>query len=580
MDHENGQRTYDVLIERTTIVDGTGKAAFTGSIAIKGEKIAALGKVEGDATTVIDGSGLVTCPGFIDMHNHGDGGIMEHPLAENLIMQGITTILAGNCGASAAPEKDLTFGEWLSKLENSGMSINMAMLVGHRKVRSMVMGEDWRRKARPDEIEEMKKMVEEAMRSGAFGFSGGRDYGTERFADTKEVMELARVVQKYGGIYQPHTKHSCSSWPTDDPEEVQYGLFYEPPIDWEDVWVGRYRGYLEAIEVSRRTGISLHIGHLCTAYKNPQPHPAFLAEAAAKATLVEIIDKPRDEGLDVTFNVIANSESVTAQRPLIDSFYQPRIETRLSWVKEIPKGEFIERLKTKEFRSRLKRLYDSGKIKFSMIHPKEDPYWGDCFTILTCKNKEYEGETVAEIARMRNTDYLETIFDILVQDPETTWVLSFDKRYASSVIPFLEHPVAMPSTDMGIVSVEPKEDISKKPSPHAYGLFADYIGSFVREKGVLSLEKAVQKASFVPAQVLRLKDRGILRPGAYADMIVFDLETIKMKGDFVNPTQPPDGVEYVLVNGTVVYKDKAHTGKKPGKVIRHTDSPKIASVAS
>ncbi len=559
---------FDVLIKNTRIVDGSGKAVFKGSVAIRGKHIVAVGDVGGEALTVIDGSGLVTCPGFIDMHSHADFRIMEYHLAENLVMQGITTVLAGNCGKSEAPNKELTFGEWLSKVKAGGISINLAMLVGHDRVRGLVMGEDWRRKARPDEIEEMKKHFEEAMRNGAFGFSSGRDYGTERFADTEEIVELAKVIQKYGGLYEPHTKHICSSWPTDDPEEVQYGLFYEPPVDYEDVWIGRYRGYQEALEIARRTGISLHIGHLCTAYKIPQPHPGFLAEAAAKATLYEIIDKAREEGLDVTFNVIANSDTLIGLSPLLESFYKPRIQTALSWVKNIPQDEFIERLKTKEFRRRLRGLYESGRIKFAMIHPKEDPYWGESFRILTCKNKDYAGKTVAEISLTNNTDYLETLFDLLVEDPETAWMQSFDKRYASSVIEFLKHPYGMPCTDISIVPNTPKPDAKTKPSPYHYGLFANYIGTYVREKGVLGLEEAVRKATSLPASVLGLDNRGILKPGAYADMIVFDLQTIKMGGDFLDPIQPPDGIVYVLVNGEVVYNNKSHTGKKPGKVLR------------
>ncbi len=164
---------YDIIIKNTKIVDGTGKAALRGDIAIKGEKIVAVGRVEGEAATVIDGSGLVTCPGFIDPHSHADLTIVKYPLAENLIMQGITTFLGGNCGGSAAPQKDLTFGEWLSKVEDEGISINYAPLVGHYTIRILVMGHDYRRKATPAEIEQTIYFITPAMLAPMFTGGGG-----------------------------------------------------------------------------------------------------------------------------------------------------------------------------------------------------------------------------------------------------------------------------------------------------------------------------------------------------------------------------------------------------------------------
>jgi len=291
---------YDVIIKSTKIVDGSGRAPFKGDIAIKGEKIVAVGKVKGEAQTVIDGSGFITCPGFIDPHTHADWGIIQYPLAENFIMQGITTVIAGNCGFSPAPSKDLTFDGWLSKVEKTEISINLAQLVRHSEIRALVMEEDWKREATDQELEEMKVHVEEAMRSGAFGLSAGIDAPwTGFFASMKEKIELAKIAAKYSGFYVPHTRHARSHWPTQNLEEYSYVLYYGPL---EDIWVGTYRGYLEAIEVSRQAGVLLHIAHFCPAYKIPQPHPDFLEEAAARAMLTEIIDKAREEGINVTFD--------------------------------------------------------------------------------------------------------------------------------------------------------------------------------------------------------------------------------------------------------------------------------------
>jgi len=240
------------------------------------------------------------------------------------------------------------------------------------------------------------------------------------------------------------------------------------------------------------------------------------------------------------------------------------------------KKEFIEKLKTRKFRNKLRRIHDSGRLKLGMIHTKEDPYWMDCFKILTCKNKDYEGKTIGEIARMRKSDALETVFDLLVEDPDITWVAFLDKRYAPALIPvLLKHPGAMPSTDTIALPAKIDDESSPfassgaLPGPVYYGLYPYYIGTYVREKGVLNLEEAVKKATYLPAKKFGLKDRGILRLGAYADIVVFDFDKIKMAGDFLHPNLPPEGINFVLINGIVVYKEKIHTGKKPGKVIRH-----------
>lgn len=554
---------YDVLIKNTKIVDGTGKAAFKGNIAIKGEKIVRVGKFKGDAARVIDGSGLVTCPGFIDPHSHADMTIMKYPLAENLVMQGITTVMAGNCGISPAPLKDLTFGEWLSKVEKLGISLNMAPLVGHNTIRRLVMGEDWRRKATSAEIEEMKKYVEEAMRSGAFGFSDDLDPGPSQFADTEEIIELAKVSQKYGGLYVPHTRHTQLQWPTDDPELVEYDLYYGPP---EDVWVGLYRGFIEAIEIGRKANIPVHIAHISNAYRIPQPHPEYLEEAATNATLW-VIDKAREEGIEITFDVIASADSISAKQNLIDAFYKPRTPA-LNWVKKFKKEEFLERLKTREFRDRLRRVHDSCRLKFEMVHTKVDPYWFDCFRILTCKNKEYEGKTIGKIAHMNDADPLETIFDILVEDPKTIWVQFLDRRGTETMnAVFLKHPYAMPCTDVSSLPAKPEE--KENPAPVAYGLYPHYFGHYIRELKIQSLEEAIRKATSFPAERFGLKGRGILKPGAHADIVIFDFERIRDKGDFLHPTQPPEGIEYVIVNGEIVYKDMKHMRVRPGKVLRN-----------
>lgn len=574
---------YNVIIKGATIVDGTGKKAFKGDIAIKGERIVQVGKVSGKAETIIDGSNLIASPGFIDPHNHADASIIKFSLAENLVMQGITTFIGGNCGLSLAPrnekfyiwqgfgmkEEDAgfpldwqTFGEYLAKLDQIPTSINFAPLVGHGAVRYHVMGNDFRRTATAKETEKMQTLVEEAMKSGAFGLSTGLDYLPGNFSGTSEVISLAEVAAKYGGIYATHTRYNNSDWPTNNPEEVSYGRYLGSP---ENIWVGLYHGVTEALEVGKKANLPVHISHVANVFRIPQPHPEYLEEAAAKSTLW-VFDKSKDEGVDMTFDVIATADSIASESNLIDAFYSRRVKG-LQWVQGISKEEFVRRLKTEEFRERLRRVHKSARLKLGFVHTLVDPYWFNCFRIVSSKNTEYKGKILGDIAKAKDTDPLEMIFDILVEDPETTWVQFLDRRGTDIMnAAFLKHPAAMPSTDTEALPAKPGK--GQIPPPVAYGLYPHYFGHYVREMSIVSLEEAVKKASSFPARRFGIEDRGILKPGAYADIVLFDFKTIKGNANFTNPTLPPEGIELVMVNGQIVYKDKAHTGARPGKVLR------------
>jgi N-acyl-D-amino-acid deacylase len=548
---------YDLLIKNTKIIEGMGKLAFIGDVAIRGEKIAAVGKVNKGAAIVIDGTGLVTCPGFIDSHSHADLSIMDYPLAENLVMQGITTFVGGNCSESPAPLKDLTFGSWLERVEKTGISLNYAPLVGHSVIRVLVMGEDYRRPATEAEIAEMKNHLEEAMKSGAFGFSTMRDPDPSHFADIGELVELAKVAKKYGGLYVPHTKHIQQQWPTDKPELVAYDLSLSPP---EDIVVGVDKGYLEAVEVGRRAGIPVHIAHLCTAHLISQPHPEAFEEAAAQATLW-LLDKARERYPNVTYDVIAHKNGFCRALPMRDAFYAKNIGG-LRWVQEIDKNEFVKRLETREFRQKLRRIHESCRLKFGMVHTTLVPYWFECFKVVRCKNRDYEGRTIGEIARRNDKDPLEMVFGIIVEDPEAVWAQYLDWTQ--------KHPEVMPCTDIWAVSMT-EPDGADLPGPAVCGVYPNYLGHYLRELGILSLEEGIRKATSFPAQTFGIAGRGVMSPGAFADVVVFDYDTVIDKGDFLNPAQRPEGIRYVIVNGRIVYKDGAHTGEKPGRVLRRKD---------
>jgi len=574
---------YDLVIRGATIVDGTGGKSYRGDIAISGERIVEIGRVRGTAGTVLDGSGLVACPGFIDPHSHADTSILKYPLAENLVMQGITTFVGGNCGLSLAPRTDKffvwqqfgageqdagftldwkSFGEYLGKLEGIPASLNFVPLVGHGAVRYCVMGNDFRRKAEDKEISDMQSLVEEAMKSGAFGLSTGLDYLPGNFADTEEIMALAEVVQKNGGVYASHTRYNNSDWPTDDPEEVSYGRYLGHP---EMVWTGLYQGVIEALEIGKKTGIPVHISHIANVFQIPQPHPEFLEESAAQATLW-VLDEARKMGVDVTFDVIATADSIASQAKVIDAFYSKRVRG-LQWIQGFTREEFIKRLQTRDFRDRLRRVHDTGQLKMGMVHTLVDPYWFNCFRIIKCANRDCEGKILGDIAEKRGRDALETLFDILVEDPETTWVQFLDRRGSDIMnAAFLKHPAAMPSTDTEALPAKPEP--GQMPAPVAYGLYPHYFEHYIRDMSLMSLEEAVKKASLDPARKFGIKDRGTLKKGAYADIVLFDFKKIEARADFMNPTLPPVGIACVLVNGQFVFKDNAHTGAKPGRVLR------------
>ena len=473
-----------------------------------------------------------------------------------------------------------TFAEWLSRVEEVEPSVNYAPLVGHNTIREAVMGEDSRRRASPDEIERMKECLSEAMGSGAFGLSTGLDAAmSAHFADAGEIIDLAKVAQEYGGYFAPHTRHHQNQWPADGPDEYGYGVFHAPT---GEIIAGRYHGLLEAIETSRLANrIRLHIAHLTLGYIIPQPHPEFLDEAAARATLYEVIDKATDQGLDVTYDVIAWAQSIGCQVPILESFFGSALVLP-EWLGALGKKGFAEKLKSRVFRGKVKELVYSGRFKFGMIHPLTDPYWMDCYKILVCKNGEYEGQTIGEIARERQPDHIiravydesiEVVLDVLVEDPGATWALIIDKREHGALPVFLKHDAGMPCTDVMAFTATPSSDMSMYfggVPPIAYGLYPHYIRRFVREKRVLSLEEAIRKATSVPAQqLLGLEDRGVIRPGAHADIVLFDFERIREGDDFLEPARPPEGIEYVLVNGTLVYDGMGHTGERPGKVLKH-----------
>ena len=608
--------TFDILIKDAKIVDGTGSPAFKGSVGIKGEKIKEVGDFKGESAQEIDGSELIVSPGFVDMHHHGDLTLLQHPDAESAIMQGVTTFVGGNCGASMAPlngfmpfgissasiagswwqevephsygppnfipidkykqalEKNLgyeinwkTFGEFLEVVEKGGISINYVPLIGHNTVRIAVMGENFTRRALPDEIRRMKKHLEEGMESGAFGLGTGFDGGPGDFSSTEEVIELAKAVRRKGGIYASHTRNSDRNYPSTDPKEWGYGIchFISP----DEMPAARYYGYLEAVEVARQAEISTQIAHLQCAYDIYHNFTEELQEAAANATL-DIIDQAQAEGLNVSFDVIPDADvhgTLMSQPSLIGIFNKWLIRCG-------SKEQFLKNLKIRGFRNELRKEILSGRFKVLMILPRTDYGWIDRVVIMICTNKKCEGKTLREIARMRQTDPFDALFDLLIEDPDIKFNCR-DPRWSEIIMnKFLKHPAAMIGSDLKFTSFTGSKlqggggIAAGAPGLATYASLPRYIRKYVREGSVLTLEEAVKKATSMPAQKLGLKDRGVIKPGSFADIVIFDFEKIRDKGTWTNPRVRPEGINWVMVNGKIVYEKMAHTGVKSGKVLR------------
>jgi N-acyl-D-amino-acid deacylase len=309
-----------------------------------------------------------------------------------------------------------------------------------------------------------------------------------------------------------------------------------------------------------------------------QPHPESIERAVAQGTLDEYIDKPRSQGVDISFNVLAADFTAGSRSAVINSFYNPMLSLP-QWLTALPKAQLVERLHLRSFRDRLKDVIYSGTFKFGMLPPRTDPYWMDCFRVSSCSIREYEGRTVGEIARARSPHRLmdaayhqsiEAVFDMLAADPDTTWDFILDKRAGPIVQEiFLTHPAGYPCIDSAAMTADQPADSLSKVSPLYYGAFPNFINQMVKEKHLLTLEQAIHKACCLPLQdIVHVKDRGVIREDNFADLIIFDLDRIRMTGTFAQPTLPTDGLEYVIVNGKIAYQNAAHTGVLSGMVLR------------
>lgn len=526
---------YDLLIVHGHIIDGTGSPWFEGSVAIKDGKIAEIGRlVNASARKIIDAQGQVVAPGFIDLHSHSDFTLLVDGKAESKIRQGVTTEILGE-SSSAGPvegagiaDLDLqlsplglhrdwkTLGEYFSRITRQGVSVNIASYVGSGQVRLDVMG-NVDRAPTPAEMERMKDLVAQAMADGAIGLSSGLIYPPNSYATTEELIELARVAARNGGIYTTHMRTEGADSPA--------------AID-------------EAIRIGREAGLPVHILHL-KSYGQ--------ANWGRMASYVKQIQAARDQGLDITANIY------------------PYIATETGLNMTLP-TKFLEGT-TDQVLSRLKDPATRASIRAELEHGPADETeagavggWHNVLvgSIQSPEYKKYEGKRVDEIAQMMGKDPVDVVCDLLIADHGLTPAIYFAMTED-------DVRVAMKQPWVGIGSdgqaVNPSMEFASKPHPRYYGTFPRVLGDYVREQGVLTLPEAIRKMTSLAAQIVGIEDRGVLRPGMAADVTIFEPNKVIDRATFTDPAEYPTGINYVIVNGVVVISQGQHTGAKPGRVL-------------
>jgi N-acyl-D-amino-acid deacylase len=542
---------HDIVIKNGLVIDGAGNPWFKADVGISEGKIEEIGRViDSRAEKVIDADRLVVCPGFIDIHTHSDLSLLINPRAESKIRQGVTTELVGNCGMSAAPvnkstlhllkqewEPEATEVKWnwstladyLSLMEKRGAALNVASLVGNGTIRTAAMGVDDRAPT-DKEMKKMKALVADAMKGGAFGMSSGLVYLPGCYAKTSELVQLCRVVAKYGGIYTSHIRG--------ERETIVQAL-------------------KEAIEIAEKAGVPVQVSHNCPKYGG---HGKF-------KEMSEVYEAARLRGVDATLDNDAHTD------------LNPYLTQALpQWAQTGGPKKTVERLENAKTREKVRKEMVADKLPGpGYCGLVKHGRWERIFLFQAKKNSSLIGKSIEEIAKLKGLDPFDAYFDLIIEEKgEATGLFNYIDE--DDIRTVLKHPLMMVSSDGA--SLAPYGSLGKIHgySPCSYGEYPYILERYVREEGILTLQEAIRKMTSFPAQKLGLKDRGLLRNGMWADIVVFDPVTIRDRATsrypyhfpLANyPHRYPEGIRYVLVNGEIVVQRGKHVGVFPGKVLRH-----------
>jgi len=540
---------YDLVIKNGNVIDVTDcsdlyKPWYKMDIGIKDDRIIKLGNIDpSEAKKVIDATDLVVSPGFIDIHTHSDTYLLANPKAESKIRQGVTTEIIGNCGLSAAPlggkyapaksilpdfvkPSWVSMSEYLQVLEKNGSSVNVIPLVGHNNIRGAVMGYDSGSPS-SEQLDKMIALLQESFNAGVWGFSTGLNMPPGSSSKPEEIVELCKIVHQNNGVYHTHIRGQGDRL---------------------------LSAVIEAIETAKQSGVPLHILH----------HKGMGDANAAKVEFtLAMIDDEINHGMNITMDMypyLAGQGGLAMFLPF--------------WVHEGGTKKLIERLKDRQLRK---------KIKWQMVEPELFPGyqsysrelgWKTCwYKIQICnisseKYKDFVGKSIAEV-KPEDQDPLDFIFELLIEEQGDIPVvipdlIDIDDRYFQMVI---RHPNTMFGSDgYSLATTGPLA--TGFPHPRSYGTFPRILGRFVRQRKLFTWKEAIRKMTYLPARYLGIKDRGLIKEGTYADIVIFNPETVSDNSTFSNPHQYPTGIDYVVTNGEITIDRGQHTGQIAGRVLR------------
>jgi len=523
---------YDILIRNSTIIDGAKNNKYKADIAISEGKIKIVGKLGAvKAETIIDAEDLYTAPGFIDINNHSDTylTLFTVPSLESLLKQGITTILGGTCGSSLAPLVSaenlkavqkwvdireinlnwLTFKEFLEELSKTEIAVNFASLVGHSTLRRGIVGEEWR-KLKSKEMKMIKELLKSSLKEGAFGLSTGLVYSHAKIATAKEIIEIAKTLKDFNGLYATHIRGEA--------EELI------PAIE-------------ETIEVAQKTKVSVEISHLKAMGRKFWPN-------MTKA--IGLIEEARRKKININFDVYPYTVTGSVLYILLPD-----------WVAEGGREMLLKRLKNQKTKARV----------IQEMQEKKDYEYDKIIVAMSPIDKTFIGRKITEISKSQNVSVEEAIINMLTAS-EGRVITFLDTLSPDNVETGLSHALSFVASDSAGYNLQYYFKKRELVHPRCFGAFPRFLGKYVREKQIMSWEEAIYKITGGPAEKLGLEDRGLIKEGYWADLVLFNPKKIIDKATFENPYQYAGGIDYVFINGKMVIEKGVYNGERAGRVLK------------